>query len=199
MMRQVALKVRVKDLVEGGYVKKEGWDPNFIELPDGRRCSRANVIAVVISTTENNLTIDDGSASIVIRSFEPMPMMQNLSVGDVILVIGRPREYQDSKYIMPEIIKKITNPKWVEVRKKELQNTSGIVKKNPEPVVAEEKIVETEPQTDILSIIRKLDKGDGADIEEITSQVPNADSVIEMLLKEGEIFELRPGRLKVLE
>ncbi|RMF05332.1 hypothetical protein D6764_04970 [Candidatus Woesearchaeota archaeon] len=234
--RQVAVKVRIKDILDGRYVKEEGWEPNYVELPDGRKCSRANIIGVIIEKPEatevnyDHLTIDDGTGSILIRTFDQTHFLEGKSIGDIVLVVGRPREYLGTKYIMPEIVRKIENRKWVEVRKLELEE---IAKKHPrkekqeekpeeppepaaeEEVVTEEVVVEDRkeedkdigeelpknPYEEIIQMIRDLDRGDGADIEEITAtaKVPNADTIIESLLREGEIFEIRPGRLKVLE
>lgn len=239
MKRQVALKVRIIDLLEGTYVKEEGWEPNYVKLPDLRKCSRANIIGVIISKTENSAIIDDGTSSITTRAFEEMPMLDKVTIGDVVLVIGRPREYNENKYILPEIIRKIKNQKWVTVRQQEL---ALIEKEHPKvetvkPVpptesVTEEVFEETvkvklpaeklqtptpekekkvaeaqtpelpkDPHQEVIDIIRKLDTGSGAEIEELTSQskINNTDAIIESLLREGEVFELKPGRLKVLE
>ena len=35
------------------------------------------------------------------------------------MIIGRPREYMNEKYIVTEILKKVDNPAWIELRKKE--------------------------------------------------------------------------------
>ena len=71
-------------------------------------------------------------------------------------------------------------------------------------ILQEEDEVEmgTENQTQkIFRIIKKLDKGAGADIEDILleSGIENAEKYITTLINEGEIFEIRPGKVKVLE
>ena len=50
-------------------------------------------------------------------------------------------------------------------------------------------------------MIKKLDEGGGADHEEVLakSNIPNGEQIIEMLMREGEIFLVAPGKLKVLE
>lgn len=237
--RQVALKLRVVDILEANYVKEEGWEPNYMKLLDGRKCSRVNMVGVVIEVPEStevgydHFTLDDGSGSIMVRVFENTQLLKGLTVGSVVLMIGRPRQYQESKYVVPEIVRKIEDQKWVQVRKKELELfekehpkvankettstvTPPVVEKQAVnetvvpagPSVTEDKKGEAsknetqkDPYHDIIEMIRDLDKGDGADIEEITSstKILNADTIIESLLREGEIFELRPGRLKVLE
>ena len=46
-----------------------------------------------------------------------------------------------------------------------------------------------------------MDNGDGADTEDIitSANMDNTEDIIKSLLEEGEIFEVRPGKLKVLE
>ncbi|MFC1704776.1 hypothetical protein ACFLZ6_00430 [Nanoarchaeota archaeon] len=197
--RQVAYKVRVKELLDGEYVKEDGWMPNFIRLIDGTKVSRANIIGVVVLKTEEqnykSVLIDDGSGKIPVRSFEKYELFDSVNIGDVVLIIGRPREFGE-KYIVPEIIKKVEDSGWIEVRKLEL--------KKPETIVTEEKVeevVQANPVDKIFNLIKVADKGDGVDIEEVikNAKVSEAEKIIRNLLEEGEIFELKPGRIKVLE
>ncbi len=74
--------------------------------------------------------------------------------------------------------------------------------KETEEIVVEE-IQEEKPENKIeliIKTIKEFDKGDGADIEEIISKLNSikAESIISSLIKEGEVFEIRPGRVKVL-
>jgi len=57
------------------------------------------------------------------------------------------------------------------------------------------------PVEKVIEHIQKLDSGDGADTEEVVSNsgIDNAEDIIENLLKEGEIFEITSGKVKVLE
>ena len=113
--RQVAYKVRIKDLVNGRYVKEEGWNPNYIITNDGRQINRVNLIATVVSKpTEQDINyqsiiLDDGTGRISIRNFEQNNLFDNIKLGDIILLIGRPREYGNEIYILAETIKKIQN------------------------------------------------------------------------------------------
>ena len=140
--RQVAHKVRVNDILKGEYVKEEGeWVPNYVRVGD-KKVSRVNLVAVVVSKDDSegsnqSLMIDDGSGRISIRSFEGN-QFSGAVVGDVVVVVGRPREYGGEKYIVSEILKKVEDTGWVEVRKKEL----GAVKVNREPVAVTEDNVE---------------------------------------------------------
>lgn len=125
-LRQTAFIVKISDLKNGKYIKEEGWEPNYI-LTKKARVNRANILGIVISKTETpdmsykSLVIDDGSGNISVRLFENNNLFNGINVGDIILLIGRPREYGTEKYMIPEIIKKIDNGSWLNYRKKELE------------------------------------------------------------------------------
>lgn len=218
--RQVAVKAKINELIEGKYIKEEGWKPNYIVTNSNKNISRVNLVGVVVSEpsaemNNQNLIIDDGSGRIEVRSFDGGILLNNFGLGDVILLIGRPREYNDEKYIVPEIIKKIENRKWVSVRKKELEKEETMEKnkaKQPktqdfikEEIVesVEEENKELEKETiyeKIIKKIKEIDKGDGVDIEELLGSLsePNSEKIINSLLEQGEIFEVTPGMVKVL-
>ncbi len=236
--RQVAKKARIRDLVEGRYIRVEGeWEPNFIQAADGNTFSRVNIVSVVVSdpvqdSNLNTFTIDDGTGRLPVRVFGEDSLKTEVRLGDIILLIGRPREFGQQIYIVPEIIKKIDNTKWIDYRKLELelleQESGGIAikkgdiqtkdmleKREPAPEeesaeIKEESVsnaddtkpaAESNPIEKIIETIRLLDKGDGADTEEVisSSDADNAEKIIDSLLKEGEIFEVRSGRIKLLE
>jgi RPA family protein len=57
------------------------------------------------------------------------------------------------------------------------------------------------PSTEIVfEIIKELDDGDGASVEEIVERadIEDAESVVEKLIREGEIFKSSPGKVKIL-
>jgi len=230
--RQVAFKVRIHDVLSGQYVKRDGWEPNVILLGNNKEVSRTNILCTVVSEPNieqgyHSFSIDDGTGKIDVRWFEDNPMYTNIALGDVILLVGRPRIYNDMRYIIPEIVKKIENNKWLELRKLELEKEFGKVEikeaqkeeqvaepTKEESVVEEEQVIEAkkeEPKADeqstsvsvtqkIYGLIKEMDKGDGIDTEEIIkkSNIAEAEKIIEALLKEGEIFEPSHGKLKAL-
>ena len=74
-----------------------------------------------------------------------------------------------------------------------------------EPEVVEtEEVVENNEIDDtskILALVKEMDIGEGADIQDVISKSGNkeTESILKNLLQEGEIFEIKPGKLKVLE
>ena len=213
--REIAYKVNLSQIINGKYIKEEGWNPNKILLDDGRSVSRVNIIAVVVSSFGEGfkqLTIDDGTARISLRSFDDNNICKDVAVEDIIFLIGRPREYNNEKFIIPEIIKKVQDPEWVEVRKRELELISRVYKQKEkseksetkakiENSYATEEISEYAVYDKMIEIIKKLDTGSGTNIDDIIkfSKVNNAEQIVTELIKRGEIFEIGRGRVKVLE
>jgi len=143
-VRQTAYKVWIKDILSGKYVVQEGWDPNYIENND-KKISRANILAIVTEKymnedkTYSTLNLDDGSSSIQLRTFQDeMFFIDPIQVGDAVLVIGKPREQNNERFITTEIVKKV-DPAWLKIRKLELPKTETSevvpngVSKTPEP------------------------------------------------------------------
>jgi len=207
--RQVAYKIKINDILKGEYIKEAGeWSPNYIQVGN-KKVSRVNLMAVVVSkgdlenTNHQNLVIDDGSGKISIRSFDENNNFDSVEVGDFALVIGRPREYLNEKYIVSEILKKIEDRLWVELRKLELGNIKDEKEtESVSKVVVEEKVSSGEDiNTKIFNLIKEIDNGEGADTQDVikNSKVEKAEEIITKLLREGEVFEIKPGKLKVLE
>lgn len=201
--RQTAYKIRITDILDSKYIKKEGFNPNYLQL-NSKEISRINVIGVIVQKSELNnyktLTIDDGTGKISARAFEDSILLDKISIGDIVLIIGRPREFSSEKYIIIEIIKKI-DPKWAKVRKLELEKTVRIDNTfSNKGNSIEGGIADLNSTNKILKLVKELDKGGGVSIEELSPKnIKDMDKTIEMLLKEGDIFEIKPGKLKVLE
>ncbi|MCK5025673.1 MAG: hypothetical protein KAS15_03730 [Nanoarchaeota archaeon] len=230
--RQTAYKVQIQDLIEGDFVTEEGWNPNYVIDKYGRKISRVNLISAVVDIPDSentfnyySIVIDDSTGKISARLFENYERLKAFNVGDIVSIIGRIREYGTERYIILEIIRKIDNPKWIEVRQREielLKSTLQQVDSNqqPEPVhdkiksdsketsmtaenkeVADEGINDLNASESVLALIRELDKGEGVDTDEVIkkSKIDSCEELIKSLLLEGDMFEVRPGRLKVLD
>ena len=205
--RQTAYKVRVRDILNSKYTKTEGSASNYLEMNE-KKISRVNVVGVIVQKlgldNYKTIMIDDGTGRISTRVFEENVLLDKVDVGDIVLIIGRPREFSSEKYIIIETIKKI-NPIWAKVRKLEFEKNvikdgvfSNRVTSNNENIT--EEIVDLTPTNKIVKLIREFDKGNGVSIEELSSKnIKDMDKIIDMLLKGGDIFEVRPGKLKVLE
>ncbi|MDD9953395.1 MAG: hypothetical protein OXR66_03600 [Candidatus Woesearchaeota archaeon] len=181
-------------------MKSGAWTDNIVELPRGT-VNRVNILGVVVEKGEKTIVLDDGSSTMVTRSFEAEP---SVAVGDMALIVGRPRAFNDEKYIVIEICKKLTNPGWVAYRKKELA-LLGVKEENAEQpdTVQEPKDIESEVKEEtadsIIAKIRELDTGNGAPVDELIKTMPNAEELLKPLFEGGDVFEVRPGMVKVLE
>lgn len=207
--RQIARKLRVGDILNAVYVKEEGMKPNYVLLADNSRAARVSLIGVAVSASMDGLptfTLDDGSGRISIRAFEPSPMMAAIQIGDAMHVIGRPRQFGSEMYVLPEIARKLPDLAWLEVRKQELAR-SPIVGSAPAQVTAQNNDVEDVVDDSfrntekVLNAVRSLDEGIGADTQAVIEHIGarDAEKTIQFLLQNGDIFEVSPGRLKVLE
>ncbi len=191
--RQPAIVCNVKHILESEYYELPGWEPNFILIKKKLKANRVNVIGVIIDKSEEfgfkTFILEDNTGKILLRSFEEQNF--NANVGDVVLVIGKPRKYNDSFYIIPEIVK-VIDKKWIEYRLKELElleeklllmeevkvEEKTIEKKDKEEEKVKEKIDdfleekneikekenEKSDSEIIYDLIKENDKGDGADM-----------------------------------
>ena len=219
--RQVAYKVRIGDLLRGEYVEQEGWQPNYIRVGE-KHISRANIIATIIDTQPGasfgSVTVDDGSGALQVRAFnEDSVKLGQLNVGDVVIIIGRPRRYGNQIFISYEIVRNL-DPLWLKVRQKELGDTPIITNGvSTQPVVAsvqnngsvQTETVQGEPVKDInedrkkvLELIRNMDEGNGSDVDGVITKSgltqQEAESILEDLIKAGEIYENIAGKVKLL-
>ena len=200
--RFIAYKVRISDILSRELVKDE-FSAVFIKL-NNLNVSRVNIIATVVYKSEDlnyaSLVIDDGTGRVLLRSFENNSIFSKVDIGEIVLAIGKIREFNNEKYIIPEILKRINNAGWITVRSLELKNNNVI----NENIKTEHKDL-NEDVTDIneaiYSSIRELDKGNGADIDDVVRSFNNigVENIIKKMLENGEIFEIRSGKLKVLE
>ncbi len=194
--RQTARKCRIGHLLDGNHVEQEGWNPNYVETEVGQ-VSRANIMAIVVSKEEDSLIIDDGSGKIPLRSFGEVAL-ERFDVGDKVLVIGRPRTYNEDLYLAAEIVKELDEDKWLEYRKKEIELMPRYEMEETEEEEKKED-VQVEVDKKIRKKIKDLDDGSGAEVEEVVKDVSSGEAILNKLMEEGEVFEIKPGKVKVLE
>jgi RPA family protein len=225
--RQTAYKIKISQIHESTYVKEEGWLPNYLEIFGRLKVSRVNLLGIIVAKEKQEdsnvayIVIDDGTGRIMVRSFDEKKLFDNLNVGDIANVIGRPREYNNEKYVIVEIIREVKNKSWLDLRKLEwtalernaksqnrsIQKTNNHDGKEEEEIISKEESIETEssePESasqKIYKIIKENSNTEGIDIDKVVSisGLTDTEDIIKSLLSEGEIFEIRPGRIKILE
>ncbi|MBI2143351.1 hypothetical protein HYU20_03345 [Candidatus Woesearchaeota archaeon] len=207
--REVAQKTSVAEILEGGFVETE--DGSTVLNVKGRQIKRANILTTIVDKASaggayKSMVADDGTGQIRLRFFDSESQLyEKPEVGDFVLVIGRPRHYGEEKYIAPELVKPLRDVKWAEVRKLELKLA---MKKHRAAAIKDEKNRNEgvkdaigRDKVEVYKIIKELDTGRGADATEVVMKCEggNADSLIKEMIRAGDLFEVSPGKLKVLE
>lgn len=220
--RQTAYKLWIAEIVNADYIRETGeWDPNYLDVK-GVKVARVNILGTITEFFSNlngdyvTMTIEDGTTQIAVRAFkEDTRFLQGLVIGNSVLVIGRPRQYQNEIYIIPEIVKKLDNPAWIKVRKAELLATRGQIATKQQLPQQEtsretrEELIANHASSQgnesvrqkILNILEKQGEA-GMDIDLLMqtaeAQEEEGEKIIEELIKEGEIYMSRPGVLKII-
>ena len=132
--RETAKICRISDLLEGIYITQEGWQPNYVKTAIGN-ISRANIMGTVVSVEDTkNFLFDDGTGKILVRSFEKE---HAVLPGQHLFIIGRPRNYNNDLFLSPEILKPITDPLWIDVRKEQLRTFPSKTIKQKSPATSD--------------------------------------------------------------
>ncbi|MBN1175033.1 hypothetical protein JXA48_00145 [Candidatus Woesearchaeota archaeon] len=215
--RQTAKIASVEELLAGDYIVQEGWKPNYIQT-ESRRLTRVNIVGIIIEKpSPYEIILDDGTGTMLISDFNHSKSTSNSKVGQGVLIIGRPRKANDEVFIAAEAVqtKQIKeNPLWLVKRKEELEeikNTKELddeyksvsveeFQEDEELEDTEEEIIPELTDDELIKFIKQNDAGEGCAIEEIIEHFgQEADNTILTLIAMGEVYEIRPGKIKVLE
>lgn len=110
--RQTAKLTTAEELNSGKYFEREGFEPNFLLTPDGRRLSRGRLVGTVVDKfinddeTYGSITVDDGTDTVQLKFFNELAEMKDFTEGDIIEAVGKVREYQGQIYMNGEILEK---------------------------------------------------------------------------------------------
>jgi len=194
-LRQTTVRTRISDLVNGKFIRKEGMEPSYVLTELGQKISRVHLLGTIVDKfmsedgNYSTITIDDDFDSIRIKAFrEDSNIFDNFEIGDLVMVIGKVREYTDENYIIPEIVKKVLNPNYeilhkLEVLKQLLKNKK----------VLEDIKKEKEKFVDVEELKKYAEKHD-VDTEAV-------EAVVESLTieEESEVKDYKPLVLETLE
>ena len=192
--RYTAYRFRIGQILKG---KPEIIEEKFVFLDiDGKKVVRVNVIANVVEKFIQDgekkyasVLLDDASGQMRMKLFgEDIIKFENINEGDTLRIIGLLRYYNNEIYISPEIMKKV-DPRWLLVRKLEIQKETRKEEEIPLKEIILEKIKEAEKKEGITT--EQL-------IAEIDEQPKKINEEIKNLLEEGMIYEPRPGKLRYL-
>ena len=227
--RSTAHRIRLKNIVNSPYEKREGFNPSVIKF-NNLEISRVNVIASIVGkylTDDQNycaITLDDGSETIRVKNFgAEVGTIKELNVGDIVRIIGKVKEYNEEKYIAGEI-SKVLNPNWIIVNEIELSNqkqtttdssTADSINKVIETktnsseneeiisISSESSDSESSIKQKILQYLKNNDNGTGVIMDQIMNSLDISSEEVKNslyeLLKVGEIYEPKKGILKILD
>lgn len=207
--RQTAFKVSIKDILNSKYFHEEGSSA-YIDL-GGVKVGRVRVIATVMQKFLNekggSLVIDDNTETLRARVFENADkILGDVNVGDLIELFGRVREYNEELYIIIEIIKKINDPNWFILRSYELRKDASPqanTVSTPAPAKKEEESENEVNEEKILKAIKQSTEKIGAPLKEIVEKTKlekeEVINTLKKLLLEGQIFEPRKEKFKVVD
>jgi len=203
MKREPAVKLRIKDIVDGKFFpgEKESMRPSYLITKFGKRVSRVNVFATITDKYMNedesyiSFTLDDGTSSIRAKAFRDVAgLVKNLEIGDMVVVIGKIKEWGGEFYINIEVARKVEDPNYEIYRKLELIREILPYKrmilelKNMREKMSEEEFLreakrkfdleedvigillesekeeEKDYKAEVLRVIKELDRGDGVDV-----------------------------------
>jgi len=115
-LRQTAKVAKISDIVNGTFIRKEGMEPSYVLTNLGEKISRAKIVGTIIEKfmsedgNYSSITIDDDNDSLRVKAFkEDADFFAKFNIGDSVLLIGKVREYNGENYVIPEIMKRITN------------------------------------------------------------------------------------------
>ena len=197
--RLTAKKVRIADITNGEWVKKEGMEPSFILTNYKERISRARVLGTVVAKfmredgNFGSITIDDGSDTIRAKTFKTVKPVEGIEIGNVIDIVGKIREYNGEVYVMPEVLLRVENPnlellRALEIHKKLRDFESGA---RGEPVDVKEDV-----RKEILTLMGEKSISYNDILKKVDASEKDIEYVINELLSEGICYEPKPGMLK---
>ena len=196
--RQVATKVRIESLSSGKIIEKGGR--KFLETKYGEELSRVRVMATVVGKfiSEDSkfasITLDDGTDTIRGKGWQDISLIEALSIGDLIDLIGKVREYNDEIYLVPEIIQKIEDPNLELLRKLELQKKFKDQKPGDIKEVAEK---EVDIRQEVIKLIESKKEVAYTEIlKAFPDQKEQIEAIIDDLLGGGICYEPTPGKIR---
>jgi len=185
--------------MEGGRQVAVRMTVASLQQQHAERCALVGVVVSAIDGTPPAFVLDDTTGIILVRQFE---RPANAVVGTAVNVIGWCREHDGERYIASDIVKRI-DVRWLDVHRRLVVSVTPATASSVAGAtgVVEEKITDDD-DTDIamLRTIRELDAGSGAPVDDIVRRMgADAENRVVMMLQRGDVFEVSPGKIKVLE
>lgn len=193
-VRFVAKKVRACDILNGVFFhgSKAEMKPSYVITPLGEKVSRVNLIGTVtdvfLSEDGNygSVTFDDGTASLRAKVFgEGVRLIKDVAAGNLVLVIGKVKEFSDEVYVNAEIVRRLEDPKYENFRRLEMQKKLNEQKKVVEDI---RRVVDEMSEEELSEYVSKKY---GMDVESLR--------VVRENLKVAEEIDYKPKILEIIK
>jgi len=201
--RQTAYKFWIKDLYSGIPKVDETTQLKAFEVR-GKSVVRVNVLGNIIDTSVQDnygsMTIDDGSAQIRLKVWnDDVELMKEKQVGDFVMIIGRLSDFNNERYVRPEIIRNMSFD-WALLRNLELNHEYGAPSREEKIILKKEESVPDEVEPTLRAreiILNTIEKNEEASEDDLVSACGIAKDKVMFalyeLLKEGEVFSPKKG------
>lgn len=217
--RPVVHKVRIRTVLTGSLIAGQGWSSGMLTTAIFGNIFAVDIVATVVNVNEEAQTfvMDDGTGTVPVKVFRGVLP----EVGSLIRVIGKPRDHEGERIVVADIVKHNIDPTHVPLREVEIQylertfapeHTTPHTKVEEMPThntslketseqFSEQPSSPEHPKSRLIELIKVLDTGSGADYEDVLTQanMGNAEHVLDGMLKRGDVFEIKPGRLKIMD
>lgn len=195
--RLTAHKAKISDIVSGKYVSLGGFNPSYVLTNYGLRLSRVRVLATVINSylTEDKkyafVVLDDGTGIIRSKAFQDTAPLSNIKVGDEVDFVGKVREYNDERYLVPELVVTVADPNLESLRKLEIMKFMKIWQEKRKKVLENRKM----PLEDLKKEMERYKIGE----EQVEGILEAEETVKEDGSTEAQATDTRTARALVLK
>jgi RPA family protein len=116
--RITAIRAMISDVENGTYGKTNG--PHVV-TNDGVELRRVVLVGTVSKDPFHkegfsSITISDGTGTIRIKAWKSDTIiLKDVTLGSMIMIIGKIRKYQDELYIIPEIVQEVSDSHYMEL------------------------------------------------------------------------------------
>jgi RPA family protein len=221
--RMTAVRASISDITSGSFSNDNG--PHVIS-PFGVELRRVVLVGFVVNKFYRegddtgkkrfeSITVDDGTDTIGVKVWgeEDASLLEGVKENILALVVGRVREYNEEVYVMPEIVRELTDPNYMSLhlleRYKAILNRSGI--STPETIEQQQELlapasvsVSGKLANDILAFVRLEAPPEGISLRDIVAYFEKKGQDSEKvqtkvfnLVAEGALNEVSIGQFRV--
>jgi RPA family protein len=187
--RMTAVRASISDITNGSFSDDDG--PHVVS-PFGVELRRVVIVGFVVNKFYRagdetgkkrfeSITVDDGTDTIGVKVWgeEDASMLEGVKENILALVIGKVRQYNEEIYLIPEIVRELTDPNYMSLhlmeRYKAVLNRSGI--SLPETEEQQQELLTTMPNktvsgklaNDVIAYVRLEAPPEGIPLKDIVA------------------------------